>query len=115
MIDLLISPTALAIALLGTFLGISVGAVPGLTGTMLIALALPYTFWMTPESALVLLVSMYVGAVSGGLISATLLRMPGTPASVMTTLDGYPMAQSGRPGRALGLGIGASLVGGLFS
>lgn len=115
MIDLLTSPTALAIALLGTFLGISVGAVPGLTGTMLIALALPYTFWMEPANALVLLVSMYVGAVSGGLISATLLRMPGTPAAVMTTLDGYPMAQAGQPGRALGLGIGASLVGGLFS
>ena len=115
MIELLTSPTVWGIALLGTFLGISVGAVPGLTGTMLIALALPYTFWMEPANALVLLVAMYVGAVSGGLISATLLRMPGTPAAVMTTLDGYPMAQAGRPGRALGLGIGASLVGGLFS
>ena len=82
---------------------------------MLIALALPYTFWMTPVNALVLLVAMYVGAVSGGLISATLLRMPGTPAAVMTTLDGYPMAQSGRPGRALGMGIVASLVGGFLS
>ncbi len=115
MIDLLTSPIALALALLGTFLGISVGAIPGLTGTMLIALALPYTFWMAPATALVLLVAMYVGAVSGGLISATLLRMPGTPAAVMTTLDGYPMAQAGQPGRALGLGIGASLAGGLLS
>jgi putative tricarboxylic transport membrane protein len=62
-----------------------------------------------------LLVAMYVGSVSGGLITATLLNMPGTPASVITTLDGYPMAQSGRPRRALGLGIGASLVGGLLA
>ena len=58
---------------------------------------------------------MYVGASSGGLITATLLRMPGTPASVMTTFDGYPMARSGRPGRALGLGISASFVGGMVS
>jgi putative tricarboxylic transport membrane protein len=96
-------------------LGITVGAVPGLTGTMLIVLALPFTYGMEPAQALVLLVGMYVGAVSGGLISATLLRMPGTPAAVMTTLDGYPMARAGQPGRALGLGIGASLIGGLIS
>ena len=65
--------------------------------------------------ALILLVSMYVGSISGGLISATLLRMPGTPASMMTTLDGYPMAQAGKPGRALGLGVAASFAGGLVS
>ena len=115
MIELFASPTLLGLTLLGVFLGITVGAVPGLTGTMLIALALPLTFTMEPVAALGLLVAMYVGAVSGGLISATLLRMPGTPAAVMTTLDGYPMARAGRPGRALGLGIGASLVGGLVS
>ncbi len=115
MIDLFSSPLVLGLALLGTTLGVTVGAIPGLTGTMLIALTLPMTFSMDPAHALVLLVAMYVGAVSGGLISATLLRMPGTPAAVMTTLDGYPMAQAGRPGRALGLGIGASLVGGLIS
>jgi len=115
MIELFTSPAILGLILLGATLGITVGAIPGLTGTMLIALSLPMTFSMSPAHALVLLVAMYVGAVSGGLISATLLRMPGTPAAVMTTLDGYPMAQSGRPGRALGLGIGASLVGGLVS
>ncbi|HET6520210.1 MAG TPA: tripartite tricarboxylate transporter permease, partial [Geminicoccaceae bacterium] len=101
--------------LLGTTLGILVGAIPGLTGAMLIALTLPLTFYMAPIDAVVLLVSMYVGAISGGLITATLLRTPGTPASVMTTLDGYPMARAGRPGRALGLGISASFVGGMVS
>ncbi len=100
---------------LGTSLGIVVGAIPGLTGAMLIALTLPLTFYMDPFDAVVLLVSMYVGAISGGLITATLMRMPGTPASVMTTFDGYPMARGGRPGRALGLGITASFVGGLIS
>ena len=64
---------------------------------------------------MVLLVAMYVGAISGGLITATLLRMPGTPAAVMTTFDGYPMARGGRPGRALGIGITASFVGGILS
>ena len=81
MIDLFTSPTILGLVLLGTTLGITVGAIPGLTGTMLIALSLPLTFSMEPVSGLVLLVAMYVGAVSGGLISATLLRMPGTPAA----------------------------------
>ena len=100
---------------LGTSLGVMVGAVPGLTGAMLIALTLPLTFSMSGESALVLLISMYVGSVSGGMITATLLRMPGTPASIMTTLDGYPMAKQGKPGRALGLGVVASFVGGMIS
>ena len=111
MIEFLTSPASWGLALLGTFLGIAVGAVPGLTGTMLIALALPFTFSMAPSGALVLLVAMYVGAVSGGLISATLLRMPGTPAAVMTTLDGYPMAKAGRAGDALVLSGIASFVG----
>jgi putative tricarboxylic transport membrane protein len=61
------------------------------------------------------MVAMYVGSVSGGLISATLLRMPGTPSSVMTTFDGYPMAQRGEAERALGLSIGASLIGGVVA
>jgi putative tricarboxylic transport membrane protein len=96
----------------GTSLGIIVGAIPGMTGAMLIALTLPITFYMDPFNAIILLISMYVGAISGGLITATLLRMPGTPAAVMTTFDGYPMARGGNPGRALGLGITASFVGG---
>lgn len=100
---------------IGTMLGILVGAIPGLTGAMLIALSLPLTYAMQPSEAMVLLVSMYVGSISGGLITATLLRMPGTPASVITTLDGYPMARAGKPGRALGLGIMASFAGGLIS
>ncbi len=112
---MLFTPQALGLLMLGTSLGVIVGAIPGLTGAMLIALSLPLTFTMSPENALVLLVSMYVGTVSGGLITATLLRIPGTPASMMTTLDGYPMAKSGQPGRALGLGVSASFIGGLVS
>lgn len=111
----LCQPQPAILLVLGTALGIVVGAVPGLTGAMLIALTLPLTFNMQCHDALVLLVSMYVGSISGGLITATLLRMPGTPASIMTTLDGFPMARDGQPGRALGLGITASFVGGLVS
>ncbi|MBC9890155.1 MAG: hypothetical protein F7B06_09995 [Opitutae bacterium] len=111
----LFSLQGLLLVVLGTVLGITMGAIPGLTGAMLIALTLPLTFNMDPINAFILLISMYVGAVSGGLISATLLRMPGTPASIMTTLDGYPMAKRGRPDRALGLGITASFVGGCIS
>ncbi len=114
-IELLFSPSAIALMVTGTTLGVFVGGIPGLTGAMLIALSLPLTFSMSGEHALVLLVSMYVGAVSGGLVTATLLRIPGTPASIMTTLDGYPMAKRGEAGRALGLGVGASLCGGLVA
>lgn len=114
-ISQIFTPWPLLMLFLGTALGIVVGAIPGLTGAMLIALTLPLTFYMAPFNAVVLLVSMYVGAISGGLITATLMRMPGTPAAVMTTLDGYPMARSGRPGRALGLGITASFIGGLVA
>jgi putative tricarboxylic transport membrane protein len=108
-------PWSLVFILTGTLVGVGVGAVPGLTGAMVIALTLPMTFYMESTHALILLVSMYVGAISGSLITATLLKIPGTPASIMTTFDGYPLAMSGHAGRALGLGIYASLGGGLVS
>ena len=91
-IQLLFTPTGLFLILLGTSLGVFVGAIPGLTGTMLIALVLPLTYGANPQYALTLLISIYVGAISGGMVTATLLRMPGTPASIVTTFDGYPMA-----------------------
>lgn len=109
------APTTLLYTLIGVVTGILVGAIPGLTGAMLITLTLPLTYYMDSSSALTMLVAMYVGSVSGGLITATLFRIPGTPASVVTTLDGYPMSKNGQPGKALGLGILASFVGGLIS
>jgi len=99
----------------GVVLGIVVGAIPGLTATMLIALTLPLTFHMDPVSAITLLIGEYVGGISGGLITAILLRMPGTPASIVTTFDGYPMTVDKRAERALALGIAASVVGGVIS
>ncbi|MHA3976889.1 tripartite tricarboxylate transporter permease [Halovulum sp. GXIMD14794] len=105
----------LLLLLIGTGLGIVIGAIPGLTASMLIALTLPLTFHMDPVNAVTLLIGEYVGGISGGLITAILLRMPGTPASIVTTFDGYPMAQSNRAERALALGIMASVVGGIIS
>lgn len=109
------SPAPIFFITLGVLLGIIVGAIPGLGGAMLIALLLPVTFYMDSLLALMLLVSIYVGSVSGGLITAVMLKMPGTPSAVMTVLDGHPMASQGRAGRALSLGIMASFVGGLIS
>ena len=111
----LFSLQGIFLILLGTALGIFVGAIPGLTGVMLIALVLPLTYTMDPLLALTLLIAIYVGAISGGMVTSTLLRMPGTPASIVTTFDGYPMAKKGQPERALGLGVMASFVGGLIS
>lgn len=111
----LAAPWPLFYLVLGTALGIVVGAIPGLTASMLIALTLPLTFTMEPTHAMTLLIGEYVGGISGGLIAATLLRMPGTPASIMTTFDGFPMAQDGRGARALGLGVMASFIGGVIS
>jgi putative tricarboxylic transport membrane protein len=73
------------------------------------------TFYMTANNALTMMVSMYVGAIAGGLVTAILLRIPGEPSSIVTTFDGNPMARKGQPGRALGYAVGAALFGGLVS
>ena len=114
-LSFVLTPLPLFYCALGTFLGIVVGAIPGLTGAMLIALTLPLTYYMPPTEAVTLLIGMYTGGVTGGLITATLLRMPGTPSNIMTTFDGFPLARAGQPGRALGLGIGASFFGGMLA
>jgi putative tricarboxylic transport membrane protein len=111
----LVTGGPLLLLLVGTFLGIVVGALPGLTGGALLALSLPFTYRMSSVDGVILMTSMYVGGISGGLVTATLMRIPGEPSAVVTTLDGFPMARGGRPGRALGLGISASLIGGALS
>jgi len=108
-------PSHFLILLGGVLMGIAVGVMPGITAGMLLALVLPFTYYMTSTNAVVLLIAMFIGGVSGGLVTATLMRIPGEPNAVMTCLDGYPMAKSGRPGRALGLGNAGSIVGGVIS
>lgn len=99
----------------GTALGIIFGAIPGLTATMAVVLCLPLTFGMNPLSGMALLIGLYIGGISGGLISAILLNIPGTPSSIATTFDGHPMAKRGEAGKALGVGIVSSFFGGFFS
>ncbi len=108
-------PIAILLLIGGVFIGIVFGSIPGLTATLGVALLIPFTFSLQPVHGLVLLVSIYVGGISGGLITATLLNIPGTPSSIFTCFDGYPLAKSGKPGLALSVGVFASLIGGLFS
>lgn len=108
-------PTNLLAIVAGTVIGMIIGSMPGLSATMAIALLLPLTFSMPPETGLSMLASLYLAAMYGGSIAAILLRTPGTPAAAATVVDGYPMAQGGHAGKALGLSLTASLIGGLIS
>ncbi|MDQ3027638.1 MAG: tripartite tricarboxylate transporter permease [Pseudomonadota bacterium] len=99
---------------LGTLVGVIGGALPGVTITMTIIVALPFTFGLDPLQGLSAMVGIYVGGSAGGLITATLIGIPGTPSSLATLFDGFPMAKRGEPGRAVWLGIWASFFGGLL-
>lgn len=99
----------------GTILGIIMGAMPGLTSTMAIAILLPLTYSMTPVMGFGMLLGAYCGGTAGGSVSATLLKIPGTPSSIATTFDAYPMAQKGEAGKALGTSVFSSFVGGILS
>ncbi len=97
--------------LIGVLLGIVVGVLPGLGGPNGVAILLPLTFSMDPTSAIILLTSIYWGALFGGAITAVLFNIPGEPWSVATTFDGYPLAQQGKAGEALTAAFTASFVG----
>ncbi|WP_104204351.1 tripartite tricarboxylate transporter permease [Billgrantia saliphila] len=104
----------LAIAL-GVVIGVVVGSIPGLTATMAVALALPFTFSMEPIAAILLLVGIYKGGMYGGSITAILIRTPGSPASACTLLDGYPMAQQGHAKKALKMALYSSVIADFIS
>ena len=97
-----------------TLLGIIIGALPGLTATMGVALMTTLTYTMAPSSAILILICVYVGAIYGGSRSAILLNIPGTPASACSTLDGFPLARQGQAGRAMGISTAGSWLGTLF-
>ena len=86
-----------------------IGVLPGIGALAAISLLLPITYYITPEAALVMLAGVYYGAQYGGAVSSILLRLPGTPQSVVTALDGYPMAKNGEAGRALGAALMLSM------
>ncbi|MAY71936.1 MAG: hypothetical protein CME82_10845 [Halomonas sp.] len=113
--DQLFTLSTMIAMLLGVIAGVIASAIPGFTITMAIVLTLPLTFTMDPLQGVATMLAVYVGGYTGGLISAALLGIPGTPSSVATTFDAFPMARKGEPGRALALGIWASFFGALVS
>tara|TARA_B100000315_G_scaffold260594_1_gene323285 strand:+ start:5872 stop:7377 length:1506 start_codon:yes stop_codon:yes gene_type:complete len=106
--------TILAVAA-GCFIGLVVGMIPGLTISTGIIIVLPLTFVLEPEISIALLLGLYVSGMTGGSFSAILLNIPGTPSASATAIDGHPLARNGEAGRALGIAITASFLGGLFS
>lgn len=102
----------LALTALGTFLGIYVGAIPGLSVTMAVSILISFTFSWDVYNALALMVGVFMGGVYGGSRTAILLNIPGAPSAIATALDGFPMAQRGEAGRAIGLSTVMSVVGG---
>ena len=110
-----IGPEYIAVALFGVVIGIIFGAIPGMTATMAVAVFLPLTYAYSMEMALYLLLGLYAGGISGGLVPAILINIPGTPSSVCTTFDGHPMALRGEGERALKIGVTSSFMGGMIS
>ncbi|MBQ3829900.1 MAG: tripartite tricarboxylate transporter permease [Spirochaetales bacterium] len=114
-LSIVFNPTVLLCIFLGVGGGICIGALPGLTSTMGVALLLPLTFGMDAQNGILLLLGIYIGAVYGGSISAILLHTPGTPASAATVIDGYEFSKRGEGGRALGISTLSSFIGGVVS
>lgn len=110
-----LSANMFLLSTLGVVIGIVFGAIPGMTATLAVAVCLPLTYSLGLNDGLALLLGLYVGGISGGLVPAVLLKIPGTPSSITTTFDGYPMAQKGQGEKALKVAIVSSLFGGLFS
>lgn len=111
---ILSDPWLLSLSLVGTAVGIVLGALPGVSSTMALAILLPLTFAMKPEAGMVFLIAVFSASVYGGSISAILVNIPGTPGAIVTQLDGHPMARQGRAGHALFYALFASTLGGLF-
>lgn len=108
-------PMMLLMVLFAVVIGTIFGALPGVSATMAVALGLPFTYSMNPIQAIVFLVAIYCSSITGGGITAILFKIPGVPSSAPTTFDGYPMAQQGKAGKAMGVALACSAIGGLFS
>lgn len=108
-------PVNLLLMIGGIVAGMGFGALPGFSATMAVAVLIPVTYWVPPESGLILLGAIFCGAIYGGSIPAILLKIPGTPASVPTTFEGFAMTQKGKGAEALGISTFGSALGGAFS
>lgn len=107
-----LDPNLIILTALGTFLGIYIGAIPGLSVTMAVSILISFTFRWDVNNALALMVGIFMGGVYGGARTAILLNIPGAPAAIATALDGYPLAQKGQAGQAIGLSTVMSGIGG---
>ncbi|MDR1835923.1 MAG: tripartite tricarboxylate transporter permease [Fusobacteriaceae bacterium] len=108
------NPAIILLIITGVLGGLVIGALPGLSAFTALAIMLPFTFGIEPVKGISFLMAVYVGACSGGLISAILLGIPGTPSSIATCFDGYPMAKKGQAKKAMAIGVLFSFLGGLF-
>ncbi len=108
-------PVNLLLLLVGNIIGMIFGAIPGLSGTLAVMLFMPLTYSMEAGEAIVFLLALWVGGCSGGFIGSILLGIPGSPSSVATCFDGYPMTKNGQAGKALAIGMVASFIGTFFS
>ena len=108
------TPEIIFYALLSSLVGVIMGALPGLTATMALALMTTLTLKLPPNQALLILICTYVGSIYGGSRSAILLNIPGTPASAASCLDGYALARQGMAGRAMGIATTGSVLGTLI-
>ncbi|MHA7885466.1 tripartite tricarboxylate transporter permease, partial [Nitratireductor rhodophyticola] len=99
----------------GILAGVIIGAIPGMTGTMAVTLALPFTFYLPPVTSILLLVALYKGSTYGASISAILIKTPGTASAACTVLDGWPLAQKGKAGKALNMALISSCIGDFLS
>ncbi len=112
---ILTDPFSLFVIFAGTLGGVMIGALPGLSSTMAVALLLPFTVSMDVIPAIAMLSALYCAGTYGGAITAILINSPGTPAACATSFDGYPLAEQGQAGRALGMAVWSSFIGGTFS
>ncbi len=109
------APKMFLLIILAVFLGTIFGALPGVSATMAVTLGITFTYTMDPVSAIAFLVATYCASITGGGMTAILFKIPGVPSSAPTTYDGYPMAQRGEAGKALGIQLICSAIGGMFS
>ena len=107
-------PKLLLLVAIGTFAGIYIGAIPGLSVTMAVSILISFTFSWEVNDALCLMVGIYMGGVYGGSRTAILLNIPGAPSAIATALDGYPLAQKGQAGEAIGISTVMSVIGGFL-
>jgi len=114
-LTLVLDPVNIALVFGGVVIGVLVGALPGLSSPMAVALLLPFTITLDPVPAICMMTAIYCAGTYGGSITAILINAPGAPPAAATALDGYPMAKRGEAGRALGLAVVSSVSGGVIS